>query len=290
MDRTEKIVSEITRIREISTLPQVMQGVLAAVMDERTSAQDLAREVSSDPALTGKILKIVNSAFYGFHRQISSMDQAVVIVGYRKIRSIAITLSISDMFGACRSHSGLDRMKLWEHSIATAILADCIREQCCREADGAFVCGLLHDMGIFVFDQYFSDEWAPVYIQCVRQADRPLVELEQEMLGLSHAQVGYLLAERWNLPGEVSQAIGNHHKAPVPQTSSHLEAIVYVANAMVKQWEIGFSGDSVNWPVTDVTREMLGLSEEQIPQIKGSFMKQLNSLNTLVGYMAEQSV
>ncbi len=290
MDKTEKIVSQISRIKEISTLPQVIQGVLAAVTDELTSAQDVAREVSSDPALTGKILKIVNSAFYGFYRQISSIDQAVVILGYREIRSIAITLSVSDMFGASRTRSGLDRMKLWEHSIATAILADCIREQCCRDADGAFVCGLLHDIGIFVFDQYFSDEWDPVYIQCIRQGDRPLIELEQEMLGISHAKVGYLLAERWNLPGEVSQAIACHHKAPVPQTSSPLEAIVYVANALVKQWEVGFGGDSVERPVTDGAREMLRMSEEQIPQIKALFMKQINSLNALVGYMTEQSV
>ena len=167
------------------------------------------------------------------------MDQAVVILGYREIRSIAITLSISDMFGTRHARSGLDRMKLWEHSIATAILADCIREQFCRAADGAFVCGLLHDIGIFVFDQYFSDEWAPVYIQCIRRGDQPLIEMEQEALGLNHATVGYLLAERWNLPGEVSRAIAHHHDAPVPQTSSPMETIVYVANAMIKQWVIG---------------------------------------------------
>ncbi len=289
MDRTEKIVSEISQIKEISTLPQVMQGILAAVTDERTSARDLARKVSSDPALAGKILKIVNSAFYGFYRQISSMDQAVVILGYREIRSIAITLSISDMFGTRHARSGLDRMKLWEHSIATAILADCIREQCCRGADGAFVCGLLHDVGLFVFDQYFSDEWAPVYIQCIRQGNRPLVELEQKTLGLNHATVGHLLAERWNLPGEVSRAIARHHEPPVPPTSSPLEAIVYVANAMVKQWEIGFSGDSVDRPDTDGAREMLAMGEEQMPAIKALFTKQMNSLNALVGYMAEQS-
>jgi putative nucleotidyltransferase with HDIG domain len=289
MDITEKIVSEISRIEEISTLPQVMQEVLAAVMDESTSAQDLAREISSDPALTGKILKIANSAFYGFHRRISSMAQAIVILGYREIRSIAVTLSISDMFRTRHSRSGLDRMKLWEHSIATAILADCIRERCCPDADGAFVCGLLHDMGIFVFDQYFSDEWAPVYIQCIQQGDRPLVELEQEILGLSHAKVGYLLAERWNLPAEVSQAIAYHHIAPEPQTSSLLEAVVYVANAMVKQWGIGFSGDSVEWPVTDGVREMLRMSEEQMPKIEALFLRQMNSLNALVGYMTEQS-
>jgi putative nucleotidyltransferase with HDIG domain len=180
-------------------------------------------------------------------------------------------------------------MKLWEHSIATAILADCIRERCCRNVDGVFVCGLLHDIGIFVFDQYFPDEWAPVYIQCIQQGDRPLVELEQEIIGLSHAKVGYLVAERWNLPAEVSQAIAYHHIAPVPQTSSPLEAIVYVANAMVKQWGIGFSGDSVDWPVTDGVREMLRMSEEQLPQIEALFLRQMNSLNALVGYMREQS-
>jgi len=286
MRSAEEIRQEVQRIREISTLPQVMRRVMEIVVDERSSAQDLAREVAHDQALTSKVLKIVNSAFYGFYRKISSVSEAVVILGYNEIRSIAMTVSVFDLFGLSPGVAGFDRVRLWEHAIATGTMADILRQQCCRFEEAAFVAGLLHDIGKVVLDEYFEPEWKAMLRQA-REDERPLVEVERDLLGITHAEVGYLLSERWNLPEPISQAILNHHEEPKLATSTPLESLTYLSNSFVKERGIGYGGDSVVWPVGNEARQVVGLEDFHLPKINTVLMKRMSTISAMLGYFSE---
>ena len=288
MKTAEEIRHEVQRIKEISTLPQVMRRVMEIVLDERSSSKDLAREISHDQALTAKILKIVNSAFYGFYRQIASVEQAVVILGYKEIRSIAITVSVVDMIGSKHSRASFDRKKLWEHSIGVGMISDIIRENCCRFEEAAFVAGLLHDIGKVVLDEYFAPEYDPV-VQRFQEEERSLVDIEQETLGITHAEVGYILAERWNLPKSISHAVLKHHQEPRSDSSTPLEGIVYLSNGLAKQKGIGLEGDSSQWVISDDVSQVIGLKEYHLEKINTSLMKQMATLNAMVGYLVNQA-
>jgi len=279
----DEIRHEVQRIREISTLPQVMRRIMDVVVDERSSAQDLAREIAHDQALTAKVLKIVNSAFYGFYRRISSVSEAVVILGYNEIRSIAMTISVLDLFGPSRGGGHFDRVKLWEHVIAAGTLADIIRQHCCRFEDSAFVAGLLHDIGKVVLDEYFSVEWRQVLAEA-HGRESPLVEVERAMLGVTHAEVGYWLSERWNLPAPIGQAILHHHEEPRLETSSALEGLTYLSNALVKERGIGFGGDGFVWPVGEEARQVVGLEERHLAKVSTLLMKRMSSIGAMLGY------
>lgn len=286
MRSADEIRHGVQRIKEISTLPQVMRRVMEIVVDERSSAQDLAREIAHDQALTAKVLKIVNSAFYGFYRRISSVNEAVVILGYNEVRSIAMTVSVFDLFGPSAGTKGFDRVRLWEHAIATGTMADIIRQQCCRFEEAAFVAGLLHDLGKVVMDEFFEPEWREVLEQAQRQ-ESPLVEVERQVLGITHADIGHLLSERWNLPQPISQAILYHHREPRLSKSTPLEGLTYLANTFVKERGIGFSGDGVVWPVGDEARQVVGLEDYHVPKINTVLMKRMSSIGAMLGYFNE---
>ncbi len=287
MRTADEIRQEVQRIREISTLPQVMRRVMEIVVDESSSAQDLGREIAHDQSLTAKVLKIVNSAFYGFYRRISSVSEAVVILGYNEVRSIAMTVSVFDLFGHSRGAGRFDRVKLWEHAIASGTMADIIRQHCCRFEQSAFVAGLLHDVGKVVLDQYFAPEWNRALVQA-EEDGRPLVAVEQDRLGITHAEIGYLLSERWNLPPPIGQAILTHHQEPNLATSAPLEGLTYIANAFVKERGIGFGGDDVVWPVSDEARQVVGLEDGHLPKINTALMKRMSSISAMLGYFGER--
>jgi len=284
MRTAETIRQEIRKIREISTLPQVMQRVMQIIIDERSSARDLADEISRDQALTAKILKIVNSAFFGFYRKISSIQDAVVILGYSEVRSIAITVSVFNLLGQGKRGAHFDRVRLWEHCLAVGTLADILRRECVKteQGEGAFVAGLLHDIGKVILDEYFAPEWTEV-VRCSQSTGRAIRDVEDEMLGITHGEIGYLVCERWNLPPAIDGAILRHHTPPLGREGgATLDALVYLANTLVKKEEIGFSGDCHLWPVTGELLQAIDLKEHELETIKILFMKKTAAIKALI--------
>lgn len=278
------IRQKLQKIREISTLPQVMHRIMEVVIDERSSSRDLAREISHDPPLTAKVLKVVNSAYYGFYRRISSVNDAVIILGYNEVRSIAITISVFDLFGGIPGNTFFDRLKLWEHCIATGTLADILRQEYQKGEEAAFVAGLLHDIGKVILDEYFSSEWMKV-IEKSRQESRALVEVEQELLGITHADIGFLLSEIWNLPEKVGLAIRNHHLTRNQHPSNPLEAMVYIANLLVKEKGIGNSGDSHVWELTPEIQNVVGIKESDLSHLDALLAKRMTCIIAMLGYL-----
>jgi putative nucleotidyltransferase with HDIG domain len=178
-------------------------------------------------------------------------------------------------------------MRLWEHCLAVGTLAEILREQYCRSEEAAFVAGLLHDIGILILDEYFAPEWGPALARSAENPERPLIEWETEMLGMNHAEAGYYLSERWNLPWALSQAILNHHRIPAEDSASVLDAMIYLSNALVKQQRIGFSGDPYAWPVNRGALALFGVRQEDLGNVTELLGQRMESMRALLGFLAE---
>ncbi len=194
------------KILELPPMPMVMQKLLSVVGSDRTSAKDVAEVLSTDQALAGKVLKLVNSSFYGFSNKISTISRAVVILGFSEVRNLALGLS---SYEALKKYKDIvDWGEFWGHALSCAAGAQALASRNKYPvAEEAFVAGLLHDIGHFVICITFPEE----YSKLLDEADGDLLEREKEVLGMSHVEVGKELLEYWKLPDHLCRVARFHH-------------------------------------------------------------------------------
>ncbi|MEW5875507.1 MAG: HDOD domain-containing protein [Candidatus Zixiibacteriota bacterium] len=192
-------------IGELPTSPAVVSAVMGLTADLNTEITKLARALSADPALTAKVLRISNSPFYGRARSVSSLDEAVMILGFFTIRSLVVATSAYSMFKR-NGGDGLEH-SLWEHSLAVAMGARITaRRLNAGHVDEVFLAGLLHDIGVLILLQKMPREYRGI-LDTARKNDTPLIELEKEKLGFNHVDLGVAMLERWNFPPFLVESI-----------------------------------------------------------------------------------
>ncbi len=220
-------------VTEISSLPEVTTKIVQVVEDPRATAHDMHEIVRTDPALAAKILKVVNSAFYGLPSQIASLDRAIMMLGLSAVKNIALAASLSRMFSAddvCEQFAARD---LWRHSVAVGVCGRLLTAPLSKElADEAFVCGLVHDMGLIVVQQLFPNKLKKVIEQCHNTA-QSFCEAEESVIGADHQAFGAALAAKWKFPLPLRYAIAYHHTPEeVPAEFQRLAAAINVADAI----------------------------------------------------------
>ena len=170
-----KVRKKIESIDDLPTLPTVASQIIGMASSPMTNAADVGRMIEQDQALTAKVLKLVNSAFYGFPGQIKSIQHAVVIMGFNKVKNVVVTASVFDMAKG-RKSDRLDLSRFWQHSLGTAVSAKVATKglNSALQPDDAFVGGLVHDIGKLILDQFLADEYGPV-LEAARERDRKSV-------------------------------------------------------------------------------------------------------------------
>lgn len=253
MDK-QNVQKIIDRLKDIPTLPQVVQKIIEIVDSPTTSASDLNAAISMDKALSMKVLKLVNSAFYGFPKKIETLTQAIVILGFNTVRSLALSISMVEFFTGNKGQR-LNYGEFWKHSIATSIMARTIAKKSFPTiAEEAFVSGLMHDIGILIFDQYLPKEYAAAYTKMTEEKIQ-LYKAEKQELGITHCEVGEMLANKWNLPDPLVYAIKYHHKPDPAKDYFPLVSTVHAANIGVKIMKIGGLGDEEVYRVMHIDDE-----------------------------------
>jgi len=230
----DKVNNVLKKVRDIPSLPEVVTKVMELVSNPNSSAAELSRVIAHDPGLTTRVLRLVNSAYYGFPKQISSIQQSIMILGFTTMRGLVLSTSIFKIFSPKDAKAGktLDYKEFWKHSIATALCARLIANNLgITEGGEAFSCGILHDIGKVVFDQYGHSDYVEVFkLLGPRYTSEEMIRAEEEIIGMNHANIGYKLADKWNLPESLSETIRCHHNPLDSVSNTKLVSIIYLAN------------------------------------------------------------
>ena len=255
-------------ISHIATLPEVTVRIIELVEDPASSARDLHAMISTDPALTARMLKVVNSAFYGLPRQIASINRAVSLLGLNAVKNIAVAASLAKLFRGGDIGPDFNAHELWLHSCVTASTARIIAQGNRRDAlDEAFLAGLVHDVGILVELQHDRARFAEAV--ALATTGRDLRECERQVFGEDHEAFGSALCEHWKFPSSLVWVAGHHHEpASVPAANRDLPMIVHVADRIAAEIAGGFSLDLRNAGISPEALDHLGIDDVTLEGIR----------------------
>jgi len=233
-ENSEQLQQIIMTTRDLPAMPQVASKVLELSSDPNTSALQLQQVISDDQAMTGRILKIANSAMYSCSRKIKTLTEAIVMLGFNSIRSLVVTSAARNLYNTNKTKTGLKERLLWEHSIGAAFAARLLAcERSPSLAEEAFLAGLMHDIGKLVLNLRVPEQFDEI-VQIVYNENRPFHLTELEILGYDHAQVGAMLINKWKLSDSLEFVILNHHNPAALTAENPLSLYLDLANQLCK--------------------------------------------------------
>jgi putative nucleotidyltransferase with HDIG domain len=207
------IFQQIDRIRELPTLPAIVLKVNQMLQDLDITADQLSRVVETDQAMTAKILKLVNSSFYGFKSTIGSISTAVIILGFNTVQHAVVSLSVMKSFARIKNLKRLNIQDFWRHSLAVAVISKHLADHSDKTlSPDCFTGGLLHDIGKLILAEFFPEHFEKIWLTMIDSAIS-FVDAEKMAEAVNHAEIGAYLAEKWLLPQPLVDAIRHHHSA-----------------------------------------------------------------------------
>jgi len=260
-----------SKIEELPTLPSVLPRLMHLMEDEMVSTSYVADIIAGDPALSSKILKAANSAYYGFPQEIGTLERAVALLGFNMVRSLALSIGIMHSLPSGIRSSHFSDEGLWTHSLAVARAMERLGRKA-RPGDTRehlFVVGLLHDIGKVVLIEFFRE----TFVQALEEAQRPETALlhvaERGLFGFDHGEVGAMLLTRWKIPPVISGPIGVHHESGFPEEMDEVDvALLRVSDALCQNLGLGEGGSLTPLDVRDQDVRVLRVGEEVLEEVK----------------------
>ncbi|WP_428387075.1 HDOD domain-containing protein [Mucisphaera sp.] len=281
----EKVVEPAIReIGHIATLPEITIKIMDLIDDPDATAQDLNQLIEGDPALGARILKVVNSAFYGVPGQVASINRAIVLLGLNAIKNIAIAASLTKLFRGGKIVKGFNAKDLWLHSTATAAASKLIvNELSMGYLDEAFLAGLIHDLGLMVEIQ----SRRPKFVKCIEKVEANngllLRDVEREVFKATHEDFGRVLARNWKFPPALVNVVGGHHEPEkYDGEEAVLPTIVAVADTLAAKAGFGYTRGEERTEPKPEWLESLGLTQEQINRIEEALPDAVNEASALM--------
>lgn len=248
----------IANLGDLPPLPQVAAQVLRIAADPDSSTDELQRVIATDQALTAQILKIANSAMFGMMREVRTLTQAIMTLGFNTIKSVVIASSAKNLYS--RGTAGLQERLMWEHALLSALAARAYARQLRHpRTEEAFLGALMHDIGKSVLGLKYPERYSQL-IRSVYNGQGDGLELEFELFGFDHAMVGEALLVSWNLAHALEQAVRWHHD-PSQAEPDHqgLVALVAMGNQLALDRGVGIGKPESLEKTTATARVLLGL-------------------------------
>ena len=261
------LIALINKVREMPPLPQSIIQILEIVNNDKSSSQELAKVFERDPTLAVNILKLANLPVYGFTSRISTINHAIVCLGLKMVKSIALTSCTHEMLNKEIPAYSLGEGMLWQHAISCATCARIIAQRIgYKDNEEAYIAGLLLDIGKIILSGFAEDEFKQVSERAEKNKI-PFNIAEQEVLGFGHPQVGGRIIKKWNLPSALVEAVQYHHQPNKTETHKTLTNIVHLADAISCMLGIGLGCDGLMYVFEENTLGVLGLNKEDVESI-----------------------
>lgn len=234
-ERTLKIINNVFNL---NVIPKVVFELIKALDNPRTNAMELNKLVSHDQALITKILTVANSPMYGLQRKVTTIDFAILVIGFKELKNIVAAISISDALRN-KTDKYLSQKDFLLHSYLVGSAAKKIAKDIGLQNSGeAFICGFLHDIGLSIIHRYMHSSFVRV-VDLIQTQRLTLREAELEVNGITHEEVGSILLEKWNFPNEIAEPILYHHNPSQSQSSPTMSSIINLADFMTESLKIG---------------------------------------------------
>jgi HD-like signal output (HDOD) protein len=221
------------RFNNVKTLPHVAIRLTQLISDPDSAIKEFVKLIRMDPTLVLRVLRLANSSYYGVKQKVEDIPRALVIIGMKNLRNMVVTEALKDIFESNSNEDIFSRSELWLHCAAVSICSQMISESLFGEkGEDAFLCGILHDIGMIVEDQVEND----LFIQTCRAyqpGPKPLTEYEKEIMGTNHCELGYLLAQEWKLSVDIQEGIKHHHTSLKTVDPAEIKGIVQMAEYFI---------------------------------------------------------
>ena len=258
---TEKIKNIILdKANAIPTIPHVIRRLIPLLQNENIPIDDIQQIIASDIAISTRLLKVANSAYYGLMRQVTTVRQAINVLGMRQVKSLALGITVLETMQRIARHPTLDYRDLWMHSIGSSIAATMV----CEVTGGvdreiAFTAAMLHDMGKLPLSGLFAEDYEHVLSSCAQHVS--LAAAERDVFGIDHSDVGGWLCDIWKFPRMLTLPIREHHQDPAANTGMQtITSIVILADYLSRSAGIGHGGNSNDTRIPEEVCGQLRLS------------------------------
>ena len=244
------------------SLPEVCIRINEMLDDPNVTVAGLGSVIIQDTSLTARLLKMVNSSFYGYEARVETVSRAVTVIGLRELRGLVIAASAIEMFSAVPEES-LNKVRFWRHSLYCGVIARLLAEQCnVLHSERLFVAGLLHDIGKLIIAQRLPDKTKEILAE-VQLSQREELEVEKEILGFTHAEVGSELMKAWTMPEALINSVSHHHTPQAAENGIMETCLVHIANCLTDEAENGLDmkTPAIIKEVQPFAWEMTGLDE-----------------------------
>jgi len=267
----------IQELTDLPTLSSAQQRIIEIMSceDEEVNIDELVRAIQADQALTIRTMRIARSAYYGFTGDF--VKSAITFLGMSTMRQIVQSATVLEVFDGepAGSGSGLDRRGFWKHSVACGL----VMQRLSRDSKHTrhFTAGMLHDVGKLVLDYRFHDLSAAL-VEIAHERRKPMQDIEREVIGMTHAEIGQELCRLWQLPAEIGESIAHHHAPSGAYRHKYLSSLVCAADVVVRQMEIGKSSNYSASEIQDTYATKLSLDLEQIAADRETIAAEVDSI------------
>ena len=270
----------ISRLHKLPAMPAVAMELLNSLSDDNTEVDALARRIAQDQAIAARVLRVANSPFYGLQTQVGSIRDAIVVLGFSTVRSLVLTATVVSGLPAGRC-PGFSQELFWRHGLGVAVAARALARKLGRRADELFIAGLLHDIGRLAMVVVAPEDYAEV-IATSRAQDCTRQEAEMSVFGYDHAAVGAALAQRWNFPPEIHDALAFHH-APAGGAPDGPAALIHYADAIAKALDLDGEEDTQLPRLDPATIVALDLDQSSLAQVLSETQAGFDNCRLLLG-------
>lgn len=285
MGTTLTVQDIVSRVKDLPTIPAAALAVMREADSSTCTARSVADHISRDQALSARVLRLSNSAYYGLSRQVTDLQEAVVVLGMRSVRNLAVIAATYPWMSKPVSGYMLEPLAMWKHSFGVAVGSQLIaKKSAAADPDLAFTAGLLHNIGKVALSVWIDKKLA-MMLNYANKDGLTFNEVERKIVGFDHCEIGAYLGEMWDLPPSLISPIRYHHEPSLCEPNSLVVDCVHVADFLTMMLGLGLGGDGLRYELDMRAIERLKISTEELDYLTADFIAAYENYTKLLEAM-----